>query len=760
MRRFLILFVVLGLFCLYGCGETCEECDGDAVCDGDEGSSVDGDDEAVVDGDDEAVVDGDDEVVVDGDDEIVCDGDVEFVCEGCLIDDKCYPDGVMNPGNVCQICDVETDATGWADNDGYACDDELYCNGSDTCGEGTCSVHAGDPCDGGLLCEESSDSCVTNCDGCYIESYCYPDGTVNQDNLCEKCDVSTSVDSWSFDDGKACDDGEYCNGSDTCKDGACAEHSGSPCDDDELWCNGVEYCDEENDQCLHSLGEGERCPDDGYWCNGDESCDEDNDVCVHSTSKDERCPEDDSWCNGAEYCDEDTDSCVSVYEGGNRCVDDGYYCTGTESCDEAQDKCVSSGSPCSNPELCREEDDSCVLLCPGCTINDVCYGDGQVNPANVCQICNIENSSTAWSDNDVPCDDGTFCNGPDTCSEQTCKVHSGNPCPDDGLWCTGAESCNDDTDSCESDYSDSNPRCADDGAWCNGHEYCDDDLDECKSVYPGMTRCADDGFFCTGDENCNEANDICTHTGNPCSDPYSCDDSADGCVLTCTGCIIEGVCYGDGQANPVDACKVCNTSNSKSDWSNAENGTYCDDGLFCNSVDACLNGICTPTNGEVCQSFQQCDEDNDVCNDLLWFDDEYRYFWINEAVRPYKWQEAVNYCNTLDQAGYTDWHLASIDEIRTIVTNCPSTRTGGACPLSNDCANQSITCYTSDCLPACDSAEDHIDSNISNATAEIWTSTELSSDTTKAWYFYETSGRFYSKTKDDQYANYRVICVR
>jgi hypothetical protein len=55
--------------------------------------------------------------------------------------------------------------TAWLNKDaGNACDDKLYCNGTDSCdGRGRCETHAGDPCAGSdtcRLCSESSKSCV------------------------------------------------------------------------------------------------------------------------------------------------------------------------------------------------------------------------------------------------------------------------------------------------------------------------------------------------------------------------------------------------------------------------------------------------------------------------------------------------------------------------------------------------------------------------------------------------------------------------
>ena len=64
-----------------------------------------------------------------------------------------------------------------------------------------------------------------------------------------------------------------------------------------------------------------------------------------------------------------------------------------------------------------------------CTIGGQNYNDGWTNPANLCQVCDVSRSPTAWSINDgAACTDGVFCNGADTCSGGTCSVHAGNPC--------------------------------------------------------------------------------------------------------------------------------------------------------------------------------------------------------------------------------------------------------------------------------------------------------------------------------------------
>jgi len=129
-----------------------------------------------------------------------------------------------------------------------------------------------------------------------------------------------------------CEDSLFCNGSETCVAGFCTLGD-NPCPDDELFCNGVISCDEDNDRCVNS---GDACPTDLI-------CDEDNDVCLG--------------------CLEDLD------------CQDGIFCNGDESCDKDTNECKHSGNPCSEPTpLCDEDNDVCTVLSPGILLTpDFCY---------------------------------------------------------------------------------------------------------------------------------------------------------------------------------------------------------------------------------------------------------------------------------------------------------------------------------------------------------------------------------------------------
>ncbi len=164
---------------------------------------------------------------------------------------------------------------------------------------------------------------------------------------------------------------------------------------------------------------------------------------------------------------------------------------------------------------------------------DACFYDEQCEDNNGCtnQWCNV--SFCSYQNNTLPCDDGIWCNGDDSCYLGECLVHAGIRCVDDGLWCNGIEQCDENNDECYSVNDPmTNPRCPDDGQWCNGEESCDEDADICVSEYDEASpRCEQDGEFCNGVEYCNEGADECASTGNPCDDWEECNENTDSCVL-------------------------------------------------------------------------------------------------------------------------------------------------------------------------------------------------------------------------------------
>ncbi|NMC72569.1 MAG: DUF4215 domain-containing protein [Myxococcales bacterium] len=112
----------------------------------------------------------------------------------------CVARGTPNPSNECEICDDAESTTTWTPNAGAACDDGLFCNGTDTCeNDGTCSRHAAAPCGAACHsgCEESTDTCTVAAGSCYIGTACYAAGDPNPTNECQECNPATSQTAWS-----------------------------------------------------------------------------------------------------------------------------------------------------------------------------------------------------------------------------------------------------------------------------------------------------------------------------------------------------------------------------------------------------------------------------------------------------------------------------------------------------------------------------------------------------------------------------------
>lgn len=74
----------------------------------------------------------------------------------CVSDGNPCTDDVCGPGGTCTY-----------PNNSNGCDDGMFCDGTDLCGAGSCSVHSGDPC-GGAACNESE----RRCGSCAMDSDC------------------------------------------------------------------------------------------------------------------------------------------------------------------------------------------------------------------------------------------------------------------------------------------------------------------------------------------------------------------------------------------------------------------------------------------------------------------------------------------------------------------------------------------------------------------------------------------------------------
>ena len=146
------------------------------------------------------------------------------------------------------------------------CNDNLFCNGVETCNLGTGSCQAGTPPDCSDTVSCTVDSCNETTDSC---DHVPDDGVCDNGAFCDGtetchatlgCQAGTAVD---------CDDTIACT-ADSCNEGtdSCDNVPDDAVCDDTLFCNGAEVC---------TVGVG--CEDGPDPCSGSQTCNEDDDVC-------------------------------------------------------------------------------------------------------------------------------------------------------------------------------------------------------------------------------------------------------------------------------------------------------------------------------------------------------------------------------------------------------------------------------------------------------------------------------------------------
>ncbi len=178
-------------------------------------------------------------VVIPGaDDPGLCSGDPDCDDGNVCTDDHCDGSGACvstnraagtactSDGNSCTNDQCDGAGTCAHFSNAAPCGDGFFCNGTDTCAAGSCSVHAGDPCTNGpqcaRTCNEVGDSCNasagTVCD----------DGNQCTDDQCNGAGACVSVAKAT---GTPCPDGNLCNGGELCDAGSCDSGTSLNCSD-------------------------------------------------------------------------------------------------------------------------------------------------------------------------------------------------------------------------------------------------------------------------------------------------------------------------------------------------------------------------------------------------------------------------------------------------------------------------------------------------------------------------------------------------
>ena len=540
----------------------------------------------------------------------------------CQIGETCYADGAVDPGDVCQFCDIAAATDAWTavtcsdDNpctedacdpvtgcdyppdDSASCDDGKACSGDDHCDAGTCV--------GTCVCEIDA-----QCDGKIALGPC-------ERAVCLNYDCVATSDAGK--DGEACSAGDLCVEGGVCNLGACVGATPKDCSPASDGPCKPGACNPANGQCVTDTSpNGMVCSDLDACTEGDQCT---NGQCVGATKD---CATFDGPCStGA--CE--GGQCVATINGGQAC-DPGNPCVleatcteegacsgqwDTENCPCTEDTdCVDAFS-CTQA-FCSQETGSCQfpLVPNSCLIEGICYFGAATNPATVCQRCDPAVNPNAWTE--------VVCNDNNPCTEDSCDVAQG--CvgtPDDALTCDDGDPCSSD-DHCE-------------GGSCAGTCECVEDSD-CAGVELPIPPRFCQHTVCT--------NFKCVVVADAAKDGAGCDDT-DACT---TGEVCGGGTCAAGVAvscdAPADSCSsvACNPTTGACDESYADAGVGCNDGDACTVEDLCdgtggcagtlkdcsafaddcnaaecVNGACIPSplDGVTCDDLDACTVDDSCTN--------------------------------------------------------------------------------------------------------------------------------------------------
>ena len=92
-----------------------------------------------------------------------------------------------------------------------------------------------------------------------------------------------------------------------------------------------------------------------------------------------------------------------------------------------------------------------------------------------------------------------------------------------------------------------------------------------------------------------------------------------------------------------------------------------------------------------------------------WLDDSTGLYWENtntDKEDPFEiqmtWDAAMSYCQDLSLGGFSDWHLPTVSEMRSIINGCPHTQSGGSCNITDDCPTYECASIGDwPCAPSC-----------------------------------------------------------
>ena len=107
-------------------------------------------------------------------------------------------------------------------------------------------------------------------------------------------------------------------------------------------------------------------------------------------------------------------------------------------------------------------------------------------------------------------------------------------------------------------------------------------------------------------------------------------------------------------------------------------------------------------------------------------------FWSDKSERM-TWEEAIAYCS--DMGG----RLPNINELRTLIINCPGTQTGGTCKASDPDCLSFDECWSEESCH-CDGSAESYSALGDDKNTRLWSASELSDSSEHSWNVYFDNG--------------------
>jgi hypothetical protein len=227
--------------------------------------------------------------------------------------------------------------------------------------------------------------------------------------------------------------------------------------------------------------------------------------------------------------------------------------------------CGGTGMACANG--------TCAVACN--IVGNTTYASGTLNPANACQRCDPNTSTTTWT----PVELGTSCGGGMICENEHCL----DACfIDGGVTLNGVTNWPNTCEFCDTSLSTTSWQLHPDGYTCGTASFCFSNqcLFGCRinnATYTrGTVNPANPCEFCSPFTD--SASWTAVDAGTVCGNGQVCNGNTCG-----AGCFVDNMTWTTGAVNPMNACEVCAPGISTTAWSMRASGEACGSGLICGS---------------------------------------------------------------------------------------------------------------------------------------------------------------------------------